>query len=78
MEGKDYGMPSEVMMVGFFYNKGLFEQAGIKHVPVTYEEFTDAVDKLKGKGIKPRCYNYPAHPLSRELFLSLLVCQPHL
>ena len=53
VEGKDYGMPSEVMMVGFFYNKGLFEQAGIKHVPVTYEEFTDAVDKLKGKGIVP-------------------------
>ena len=53
VEGKDYGMPSEVMMVGFFYNKGLFEQAGIKYVPVTYEEFTDAVDKLKGKGIVP-------------------------
>ena len=53
VEGKDYGIPSEVMMVGFFYNKGLFEQAGIKHVPVTYEEFTDAVDKLKGKGIVP-------------------------
>ena len=29
VEGKDYGIPSEVMMVGFFYNKGLFEQAGI-------------------------------------------------
>ena len=43
VDGKDYGIPSEVMMVGFFYNKELFEQAGIETAPVTYEEFTDAV-----------------------------------
>lgn len=53
LDGKDYGIPSEVMMVGFFYNKELFEQAGIEKAPVTYEEFTEAVNKLKAQGIVP-------------------------
>lgn len=53
VDGKDYGMPSEVMMVGFFYNKDLFAQAGIDIVPVTYEEFLDVVDKLNEAGIVP-------------------------
>lgn len=53
VDGKDYGMPSEVMMVGFYYNKDLFAQAGIDKAPVTYEEFTDAVNKLNAAGITP-------------------------
>lgn len=53
LDGKDYGIPSEVMMVGFFYNKDLFEQAGIEKAPITYEEFTEAVNKLKDSGIVP-------------------------
>lgn len=52
-DGKDYGMPSEVMMVGFFYNKELFKQAGIEGTPVTYEEFTEDVNKLNAAGIVP-------------------------
>lgn len=53
VDGKDYGMPSEVMMVGFFYNKDLFEQAGIEAAPITYEEFMEDVDKLNEAGITP-------------------------
>ena len=53
VDGKDVGMPSEVMMVGFYYNKDLFQQAGIEEVPVTYEEFLDVVDKLNAAGITP-------------------------
>ncbi len=53
LDDKDYGMPSEVMMVGFFYNKELFKQAGIEKAPATYEEFTEAVNKLNGAGIVP-------------------------
>ena len=53
VDGRDYGMPSEVMMVGFFYNRDLFEQAGITEAPITYEEFQDAVDKLNAAGITP-------------------------
>ena len=53
VDGNDYGMPSEVMMAGFFYNKQLFEQAGIDSAPTTYEEFNDVVDKLNAAGIVP-------------------------
>lgn len=53
VDGKDMGMPSEVMMVGFYYNKDLFQQAGIEKAPVTYEEFLDVVDKLNAAGITP-------------------------
>lgn len=53
VDGRDYGIPSEVMMVGFFYNKELFDQAGIQNAPVTYEEFRTAVEKLNEKGIVP-------------------------
>lgn len=53
VDGRDYGIPSEVMMVGFFYNKELFKQAGIENPPVTYEEFTDAVNRLNTNGITP-------------------------
>lgn len=53
VDGRDYGIPSEVMMVGFFYNKELFQQAGIEKPPVTYEEFTDAVNRLNAKDITP-------------------------
>ena len=44
---------TEVMMVGFYYNKDLFQQAGIEKAPVTYEEFLDVVDKLNAAGITP-------------------------
>lgn len=53
VEERDYGIPSEVMMVGFFYNKDLFELAGIDEAPTTYEEFTEAVNKLKEAEIVP-------------------------
>lgn len=53
VDGKDFGLPSEVMMVGFFYNKDLFAQAGITEIPVTYEEFQEMVDQLNAAGIIP-------------------------
>lgn len=53
VDGRDYGIPSEVMMVGFYYNKDLFAQAGIEKAPVTFEEFEDAVDRLNENGIVP-------------------------
>ena len=53
VDEKDFGLPSEVMMAGFFYNKALFEEAGIEEAPETYEEFTEAVNKLNDAGIVP-------------------------
>jgi raffinose/stachyose/melibiose transport system substrate-binding protein len=51
--GKQYGAPWDMGMVGFWYNKDLFAQAGIDAPPATWSEFLDAVQKLKDAGITP-------------------------
>lgn len=53
VDGKNYGIPCYGWFAGIFYNKDLFEQAGITEVPTTYDEFLDVCDKLKSKDIKP-------------------------
>lgn len=52
-DGKSYGVPWNAGMVGFWYNKALFEQAGIAQPPATWTEFLDAVKKLKAANITP-------------------------
>ncbi len=52
-DGKTYGVPWNAGMVGFWYNKALFEQAGIANPPATWNELLDAVTKLKAAGITP-------------------------
>lgn len=52
-DGTTYGVPWDAGMVGFWYNKGLFEKAGITTPPTTWTEFLDAVKKLKAAGITP-------------------------
>ncbi len=48
-----YGIPFDLGMVGFWYNKDLFEQAGINAPPATWEEFLEDVQTLKDAGITP-------------------------
>ena len=52
-EGKQYGIPNDLGMVGIWYNKDLFTQAGITKPPATWDDFLTAVDKLKAAGITP-------------------------
>jgi raffinose/stachyose/melibiose transport system substrate-binding protein len=52
-DGKSYGVPWNAGMVGFWYNKALFEQAGITQPPATWSELLAAVDSLKAAGITP-------------------------
>jgi len=52
-EGKYYGVPWDMGMVGFWYNKALFAEAGIDAPPETWTEFLDVVQKLKDAGITP-------------------------
>lgn len=52
-EGKNYGVPWDMGMVGFWYNKALFAQAGIEAPPETWTEFLEAVQALKAAGITP-------------------------
>jgi len=51
--GKQYGVPWDMGMIGFWYNKALFEQAGVTAPPATWDEYLDAVSKLKAAGIQP-------------------------
>ena len=51
--GKQYGIPWDMGMIGFWYNKALFAQAGITAPPTTWDEYLAAVGKLKAAGITP-------------------------
>lgn len=42
-----YGVPLYLDTLALYYNKDLFDQAGIVHPPKTWTEFTDDVAKLK-------------------------------
>ncbi|KOU59873.1 ABC transporter substrate-binding protein [Streptomyces sp. MMG1533] len=53
LDEKVYGVPFDIGMIGFWYNKALFKQAGISAPPTTWSGFLDAVGKLKAKGITP-------------------------
>ena len=54
IDGKIYGVPMQgVQPVSFFYNKEVFEQAGIASPPTTWEELLSAVEALKGAGVQP-------------------------
>jgi raffinose/stachyose/melibiose transport system substrate-binding protein len=52
-DGKTYGVPWDAGMVGFWYNKALFKQAGIAQPPATWNDLLDDVKKLKAAGITP-------------------------
>ena len=53
VDDKQYGIPFDLGMVGFWYNKDLFEQAGITEPPATWDEFLEDVGMLQDAGITP-------------------------
>jgi raffinose/stachyose/melibiose transport system substrate-binding protein len=53
VNGKQYAVPYSVGVVGFWYNKALFKQAGIPATPRTWPQFLAAVAKLKAANITP-------------------------
>jgi len=53
LEGENYGVPWDMGMVGWWYNKDIFTQAGITQVPTTWDEFLADVSTLKAAGVTP-------------------------
>ncbi|WP_344410231.1 extracellular solute-binding protein, partial [Catellatospora methionotrophica] len=53
IDGKIYGVPFDVGMVGFWYNKDLFAKAGITDLPVSWAQLLTTVSAIKSKGIVP-------------------------
>ena len=52
-KGAQYGIPWDMGMIGFWYNKDLFAKAGIAAPPATWDEFLAAIPKLKAAGVAP-------------------------
>lgn len=65
VDGVQYGIPFNLGMVGFWYNKDLFAEAGIDAPPETWDEFLEDVQVLKDAGITPIAVGagdkWPAH-----------------
>ncbi len=53
IDGKIYGVPFDIGMVGFWYNKDLFAKAGVTAAPTTWAELLTTVSKIKAAGITP-------------------------
>jgi raffinose/stachyose/melibiose transport system substrate-binding protein len=53
VNGKQYGVPYSLGLVGFWYNKDLFTKASISAPPATWDELLADVGKLKAAGIAP-------------------------
>lgn len=53
LDGKNYGVPWDMGAVTWWYNKDLFEKAGIDAPPATWTEFLEDVKTLKAAGITP-------------------------
>ena len=53
VDGKQYGIPFDLGMVGFWYNKSQFAKAGITAPPATWDDLLADVGKLKTAGVTP-------------------------
>ena len=65
VDGRQYAIPYNLGMVGMWYNKALFEQAGVTAPLATWDDLLAAVDALKAAGITPIAVGagdkWPAH-----------------
>ncbi|UVI31062.1 ABC transporter substrate-binding protein [Paenibacillus spongiae] len=52
-DGKIYNINGDYVATAFFYNKDLFEQAGITEAPKSWAELIDTSKKLQAAGIVP-------------------------
>ena len=53
VDGQTYALPFSVGVVGFWYNKALFEKAGVTNPPTTLDELIATSDTIKAAGIEP-------------------------
>ncbi len=54
VDGRLYGAPYRLAQVGFWYNKSMFEQAGVNADDIeTWDDFLEVVSTLKEAGITP-------------------------
>lgn len=51
-DGVIYGIPDTIDVIGFFYNKAIFEEFGVS-IPETFDEFVAAAETFRDNGVKP-------------------------
>jgi len=52
VDGKTYGLPTDLNIAIIYYNKQIFKQNGLE-VPTTYDEFLNVIQTLTNNGITP-------------------------
>jgi ABC-type glycerol-3-phosphate transport system substrate-binding protein len=53
LQGKIYGVPMAAEFIAVYYNKGVFDRAGIKELPKTFNDFLEVNNNIKKTGIIP-------------------------
>ena len=75
-DGKIYGYSPDAWIGGIFYNKELFEQAGIEKEPETWQDFVDCAAKLKAIGVEPYLDDADnVHNLAQDLYQCSVISQ---
>ena len=75
-DGKIDGYSPDAWIGGIFYNKDLFEQAGIEKEPETWQEFVDCAAKLKAIGVEPYLDDADnVHNLAQDLYQCSVISQ---
>lgn len=57
VDGKVYGVPTNLGGMGIFYNKEVFEENGVE-IPTTHEELMEAAKKFEDAGIIPFAHGF--------------------
>ncbi|WP_188989431.1 ABC transporter substrate-binding protein [Paenibacillus nasutitermitis] len=52
IDGKVYGTPNEMVVLGVYYNKELFKKHSLR-IPTNWDEFVEVCAKLKSSGLTP-------------------------
>ncbi len=68
-----YGIPYTRQVIGYFYNKELFNQAGIQEPAKTWDEFFEQCDKLLAAGITPISMDTADSGWLTSLFLGAMI-----
>ncbi len=71
-DGKVWSISDQKQVIGYFYNKEIFEKAGIKPA-ATWDEFFTNCDKLKAAGFTPLALMTGENAWTTNLMLSSLV-----
>lgn len=74
-DGKIYGIPYAKQVMGYFYNKELFAEAGIEGPAKTWDEFFEQCDKLLEAGIAPISMDTADSGWLTSLLLGAMVAQ---